>query len=357
MCLHVLGSSPVPLITAPAEPPQIKEEQEEPEPPQIKEEHEEPEPPQIKEEQEEPEPPQNEEKWGKPKPPHIKEEPRELCISQDEEHLELRQETDTSMEIPTYEVDENSEADPNNQQSFNVTDSQDEDGNRHEESTSTTDEETESTSTTDEETESTSITDGETESTSTTDEETDPQNRDQRKKRDRSHVQSVDSSYMSESQCNTDVRKNSKKTNLGKKYNQSPKEERLSSIKSGKNSRIITNYMETGSDERCYICKECGKSFCNKSQFRIHTRIHADDKRFSYKECEKRFSHRFCLKGHMRTHTGEKPFSCKECDKSFSHTSNLKIHMRTHTGEKPFSCQECDKGFSQISHLKKTHEN
>ncbi|XP_078793319.1 uncharacterized protein LOC144987779 isoform X3 [Oryzias latipes] len=203
-------------------------------------EQEEPEPQQIKEEQEEQEPPQ------------IQEEPGELCISQDEEQLDLKQETDTLMEIPTYEEDENSEADLNNQQSFNVTDSQDEEGNQHEESTSTTDEETES--------------------TPTSDEETDPQNRDQRNRRDRSHVQSVDSSHISESQCDSDVRKNPKKTNLGKKYKKSQKEKRLSSIKSGKNSRIITNpsdYMETGSDKRCYICKECGKSFGNKSLFKI----------------------------------------------------------------------------------------
>ncbi|XP_078798439.1 uncharacterized protein LOC144989732 isoform X2 [Oryzias latipes] len=130
-------------------------EQKEPEPLQIQEEQKEPEPLQIQEEQEEPEPPQ------------IKEEPGELCISQDEEHLHLKQETDTLMEIPTYEEDENSEADLKNQQSFNVTDSQDEEGNQHEESTSTTDE------------------------------ETDQQNRDQRKRRDRSHVQSVASSHMS----------------------------------------------------------------------------------------------------------------------------------------------------------------
>ncbi|XP_023818049.1 putative uncharacterized protein DDB_G0287113 isoform X3 [Oryzias latipes] len=133
----------------------FKVEQEEPEPPQVKEEQEEQEPPQVKEEQEEPEPPQ------------MKEEPGELCISQDEDQIDMKQETDTLMEIPTYEEDENSEADLNNQQSLNVTDSQDEEGNQHEESTSTTDE------------------------------ETDPQNRDQRKRRDRSHIQSVDSSHMS----------------------------------------------------------------------------------------------------------------------------------------------------------------
>ncbi|XP_078792485.1 uncharacterized protein LOC144987221 isoform X4 [Oryzias latipes] len=102
-----------------------------------------------------------------PEPLQIKEEPGELFINQDEDQFDLKQETDTLMEIPTYEEDENSEAVLNNQQSFNVTDSQDEEGNQHEESTSTTDE------------------------------ETDPQNRDQKKRRDRSHVQSVDSSHMS----------------------------------------------------------------------------------------------------------------------------------------------------------------
>uniref|UniRef100_A0A8C7XPI6 C2H2-type domain-containing protein n=1 Tax=Oryzias sinensis TaxID=183150 RepID=A0A8C7XPI6_9TELE len=249
-------------------------------------------------EQEEPEPPQTKEKQEEQEPPQIREEPRELCISQDEEHLDLKQETDTLMEIPTYEEDESSEANLNNQQSFNVTDSQDEEGNQHEESQSTTD--------------------GETESTSTSDEETDPQNRDQRKRRDRRHVQSVDSFQMSAGQCDSDVRKNPKKANLGKKYKQSQKEETLSSIRSGKNSRIISNpsdYMETGSDERCYICKECGKSFCNKYLFKIHTRIHSEDKRFSCKECDKSFSHRSSLKSHMITHTGESTFFCKECKK------------------------------------------
>ncbi|XP_078793982.1 uncharacterized protein LOC144987958 [Oryzias latipes] len=118
-------------------------------------------------EQEEPEPLQIKEQQEEPEPPQIKEEPGELCISQDEDHLDLKQETDTLMEIPTYEDNDNIEADLNNQQSFNVTNSQDEEGNQHEESTSTTDE------------------------------ETDPQNRDQRKRRDKSHVQSVDSSHMS----------------------------------------------------------------------------------------------------------------------------------------------------------------
>ncbi|XP_078791091.1 uncharacterized protein LOC144981319 isoform X5 [Oryzias latipes] len=338
------------------QPPQIQEEQEEPEPPQIQENREEPQPPQIKEEQEsfnvtdsqdeegnqhEETDPQNRDQRKRRDrrhvqsvdsshmsaglPQHWMTREEDLCNQQ--RNLSVDQE---EQEPPHFKESEEKQGVPEPSQIKEEPDvlfiSQDEERNQHQGSTSTTDE------------------------------ETDPQNRDQRKRRDRSHVQSVDSSHMSESQCDSDVRKNPKKTNLGKKCKQSPKEERLSSIKSGKNSRIITNpsdYMETGSDERCYICKECGKTFCNISLFKIHARIHVKDKRFSCKECDKSFSCRSNLKTHMRTHTGEKPFSCKKCKKRFRQISHLKRHMRTHTGEKPFSCEECKKSFNQISHLKR----
>ncbi|XP_023805364.1 hydroxysteroid dehydrogenase-like protein 2 [Oryzias latipes] len=93
-------------------------EPEEQEPHHYKEKPEEPEPPHYKEEQGEQEPPQIEEEQGVPELSPIKEEQEELLISPDEDQLDLKQETDTLMEIPTYEEDENSEADLNNQQSF-----------------------------------------------------------------------------------------------------------------------------------------------------------------------------------------------------------------------------------------------
>uniref|UniRef100_A0A8C7Y4T5 C2H2-type domain-containing protein n=1 Tax=Oryzias sinensis TaxID=183150 RepID=A0A8C7Y4T5_9TELE len=232
--------------------------------------------------------------------------------------LDLKQETDILMEIPIYEKDENKR-------------------NQHEESTSTTDGETESTSTTD----------GETESTSTTDEETDPQNRDQRKRRHRSHVQSVGSSHVSESQCGSDVKVNFTNSPLVKTPKQSLSEKRLSTVKSGESSRIFSNSFKP------FSCKECDKGFSQITGLQNHMRSHTGEKPFSCKECEKSFSQTSSLKTHMRTHTGEKPFSCRECKKSFSHVFHLKTHMRTHTGEKPFSCKECKKRFSRIFHLKR----
>ncbi|XP_024119437.2 oocyte zinc finger protein XlCOF8.4-like, partial [Oryzias melastigma] len=236
--------------------PQVEIKQEETETPEIKEEQEEPEAPEIKGEQEEPEPPEIKEEQEESELPWVKEEQEHICISQDEEQLDLKQEIDTLMEIPSYEENDHSETDLNNQKRFSVTESQDEEGNQHEESSSTTDE------------------------------ETDQQIRDQRKKRDRSHVQRVDSSHMSASSCDSDVRKKSKKETSVEKLKQSPKEKRLSSVKSGKRKIIAHNaspHMRAESDGRPYVCKECGKCFGYWSQFKTH----------------------------MGTHTRERPFSCR----------------------------------------------
>uniref|UniRef100_A0A3P9HRN4 C2H2-type domain-containing protein n=1 Tax=Oryzias latipes TaxID=8090 RepID=A0A3P9HRN4_ORYLA len=181
-----------------------------------------------------------------------------------------------------------------------------------------------------------------------------------RKRRDRSHVQSVDSSHMSERPFDSDFGKNTKKASLIRDLKQSPKGNRRSTVKSGESSILFSCHVDkeiTESDKIHYVCKECGKRFGYWSLFRIHMRTHTGEKPFSCQECDKSFSQKSNLNTHMRSHTGEKHYACRDCDKSFSHVSGLERHMRTHTGEKPFSCKECDKSFSDGSNLKSHMKN
>ncbi|XP_024116586.1 zinc finger protein 391 [Oryzias melastigma] len=275
----------------------------------------------LKVEQKEPEPSQIKEELEQPEPLQIKEEQEGFCISQNRDQLDLKHENDTLMEIPTDEENGNSEADLNNQWSFNTTDCQDEEERQPKESTSSTVE------------------------------VTDPKNSEQKKRRDKGLVQSVASSNMSGSQCDSDVRNNFKNESLVKKCQQSPIENRFSFLKSGESPKIVSNlfvYKKNESDDRLYICTESGESFGYWSKFRTNT----GEKGLTCKECDKSFNYVSDLKRHMRMHTGEKPFSCKRCDAKFSQLCSLKRHTRTHTGEKPFSCKYCGRNFGDASHLR-----
>lgn len=108
-----------------------------------------------------------------------------------------------------------------------------------------------------------------------------------------------------------------------------------------------------------FECKDCGKSFTQRSHLTRHIQVHTGAEPFRCDECGKSFRYKDNLTRHKRTHTDAKPFRCNECGKSFTRRSTLIAHMRYHAGEKPFECKNCNKLFADTRglnrHIKDIH--
>nr|XP_020450709.1 zinc finger protein 2 homolog isoform X2 [Monopterus albus] len=229
-----------------------------------------------------------------PEPPEIKEEQGELCSIQEGEQLGLKQETDPFMLTPTYEDSDHSEPEPDSDQqllshSSPVAESQDQRGNQHVDSGST------------------------------------------------SHSRNVDNSPMSQTDSDpTTGNKSLKCDTCGKEFKWKSK---------------LNQHLRIHTGEKPYSCETCGKSFGRSSALIIHKRIHTGEKLHLCNTCGKGFRQRSELTTHLRIHTGERPFSCNTCGKGFRHTSHLTSHLRVHTDERPFVCNTCGKGFRHSSVL------
>ncbi|XP_054716478.1 zinc finger protein 569-like [Uloborus diversus] len=114
----------------------------------------------------------------------------------------------------------------------------------------------------------------------------------------------------------------------------------------------VDNHRKIHSEERGFICNQCGKGFKQISQLRNHLVTHLDRKNlpqkrwYSEQECEtcnRKFSDTKCLRKHQQAvHNKLKPYACSFCGHLSARKAMLQLHMRQHTGEKPFLCEHCD---------------
>jgi len=86
------------------------------------------------------------------------------------------------------------------------------------------------------------------------------------------------------------------------------------------------------SDLKPNICPEEGCDFKTRTpgNLREHQKIHSEERKLVCKDCNKTFKQRSVLRTHMLTHTGERPHKCDECGQGFIKSDNLKRHKEVH---------------------------
>ncbi|XP_035658486.1 gastrula zinc finger protein XlCGF7.1-like [Branchiostoma floridae] len=106
------------------------------------------------------------------------------------------------------------------------------------------------------------------------------------------------------------------------------------------------------SGEKRYICEECGYKTARKSHLSQHVRTHTGERPYKCDQCNFSASKKCNLNEHLsKKHSGKKPYLCRECGYKTAYKSALSQHMRKHTGEKPYKCDQCDYAAAQKSNL------
>ncbi|XP_044741945.1 zinc finger protein 675-like isoform X2 [Chrysoperla carnea] len=99
--------------------------------------------------------------------------------------------------------------------------------------------------------------------------------------------------------------------------------------KSFNNKKSFDRHVLNLHGDRPYGCLKCSKTFREESALTNHVeKTHS--KEYKCEFCEKVFSTSFRLSTHRRLHTQEKPYICQDCGKSWIDKSSLTKHIDAH---------------------------
>lgn len=85
--------------------------------------------------------------------------------------------------------------------------------------------------------------------------------------------------------------------------------------------------MATHSENRPFVCNECGNGFKTRVRLKQHLLTHSDVKKFICTFCNKGFNYKDNLRNHVFQHSGLRPYSCQICGKTFANWANCNKHM------------------------------
>ncbi|CAL4121213.1 unnamed protein product [Meganyctiphanes norvegica] len=112
-------------------------------------------------------------------------------------------------------------------------------------------------------------------------------------------------------------------------------------------------YKHLASHDKMHKCPNCQKQFTHIKKLTSHMRSHHPDlyERHECVECDLKFSYKSQLLIHLRTHTDERPYICENCGKCFKRLQHCQVHYRIAHSNIKNICPECGKTFTDKDNL------